>query len=340
MRYIGNKTRLRSFICRVLRQRGIRSGRALDPFCGTASVSRTLKRCGFSVQTSDVMRYGYVFGRAYVETAARPDSLRVIVRELNRLPSVHGFVTEHYTPAGPEGRQHGRMYFTAENAMRVDAIRSWLADHEGELGADVFYACLAALIEAADRVANTTGVYAACVKSWQPNAVRPLELQALPVITGNSCHAYQCDATALIEQTGPFELLYLDPPYNTRQYPGYYHIPELIANGWFAEVPRLRGKTGLLDDDEKRSAWCSRKAAENALGRLLESAKCKHIVLSYNTEGIIPEETIERLLRSYGRTATYRRYNHSYKRYRSDSDHERRRYRGDVVTEHLYCVSR
>jgi adenine-specific DNA-methyltransferase len=261
VRYIGNKTRLRNFIAGALRRRGIRSGRALDPFCGTASIAQTLKRCGFSVIASDIMHYGFVFGRAYVETAERPAIRRALHRQLRQLPPIHGFITEHFTLAGAEGRRHGRMYFTPENANRIDAIRLWLVEHERELSADAYYAILAALIEAADRVANTTGVYAAWVKTYQPNAVRPLELRWEPVIRGNSCHAHQRDAIDLIQQVGSFDLLYLDPPYNTRQYPGYYHIPELIATGWFEQVPQLRGKTGLIEDDDKSSVWCRRGKA-------------------------------------------------------------------------------
>ena len=338
MRYIGNKTRLRDFIRRILRVRGAGLGAALDPFCGTASVSRALKRWKYAVTAGDVMRYGYVFARAYVQTITRPAGLRQLLQQLNAIEPKHDFITEHYSPAGATGR----MYFTPENAQRIDAIRCWLHhQHAAQaIDDDTFYTLLAALIEAADRVANTTGVYAAYVKSWQSNAHRPLELRVDPLVRGNSCHAVQQDALALIEETGPVEVLYLDPPYNSRQYPGYYHIPELIATGWFAAQPLLRGKTGLLEDDDKRSVWCSRKGAEQALATLLERARFKHLLFSYNTEGIIAEETIERLLRHYGQRDSYQRYSRGYKRYRSDSDGEHRRYKGDVVKEYLYCVSR
>jgi adenine-specific DNA-methyltransferase len=355
VRYIGNKSRLRGFIGRVLRARAITSGLALDPFCGTASVARSLKRRGFRVIASDVMSYAYVFGRAYVETVTRPEpeqpvqvgparahTLRELVRALNALPGEHGFISEEFCPAGRRAADHGRMYFTPENAGRIDAIRSCLQGLHAtrQISAATYYVLLAALLEAADRVANTTGVYAAFVKSWQSNALRPLILRLEPTVPGNSCHAYQRDALDLVRGQGRFDLLYLDPPYNSRQYPGYYHIPELIATGWFEHEPVLRGKTGLLPDSDKRSVWCTRGGAEAALQELLDSARCRHIVMSYNTEGIIPDAAIERLLRGYGKRATYRRYEHRYRRYRSDSDREGRRYRGDAVKEYLYCVSR
>jgi hypothetical protein len=62
--------------------------------------------------------------------------------------------------------------------------------------------------------------------------------------------------------------------------------------------------------------------------------------MSYNAEGIIPETTIERVLREQGRRETYRKYRRRYRRYRSDADGVGRRYRGDVVDEYLYCVDR
>ncbi|HEX6558812.1 MAG TPA: DNA adenine methylase, partial [Longimicrobiales bacterium] len=343
MRYIGNKTKLLDFIRRVLRQRGITAGVAVDPFCGTASVARELKRLGFQVRASDIMEYAHVLARAYVETVAEPDlsgaaralgahaaDARSVVRELNRVPAQPGFVTRHFS-APLLGAAHGRrMYFTTENAARIDAIRGLLHEWHGAHTIDDagYFTLLAALIEASDRVANTTGVYAAYVKSWQPNARRPLELKAARIVRGNGCHARRQDALAAVRELDPFELLYLDPPYNARQYAGYYHVPELIALGWFDALPVLRGKTGLLPDRDKRTDWSRQSRCEHALEAVLAGARCRHIVMSYNAEGIIPEPTIERLLKQYGRRETYQKYRRRYRRYRSDADGEKRKYAG------------
>ena len=355
MRYIGNKTKLLEFIRRVLRQRGIRSGVAVDPFCGTASVARELKGLGFSVIASDIMEYACVLAKAYVEATGEPDvraaarklaapgtDLRAVVRELNRLPAVPGFVTANFSAPLLGGSSAARMYFTTENAARIDTIRGLLQEWRGDgtIADGAYFVLLAALIEGADRVANTTGVYAAYVKSWQPNARRPLELRARRLLQGNGCVAHRADAVALVAGLEPFDLLYLDPPYNARQYAGYYHIPELIAQGWFDEEPSLRGKTGLLPDRDKRSDWSRRSKCERALEALLANARCKHVVMSYNAEGIIPEPVIERLMKEYGRSATYQKDRRRYRRYRSDADGENRKYAGDIVDEYLYCVDR
>ncbi|MBR9989918.1 MAG: DNA adenine methylase [Gemmatimonadetes bacterium] len=353
MRYIGNKTRLLDFIRRVLRSRGIRPGRAVDPFSGTASVARALKRWQFHTAASDIMEYGYVFARAYVEVTAPPAftgiAQQIRGRErrhalawLNRLPGRPGFIHEHYSPAGTAGAVHGRMYFTPANAARIDAVRDEIEGwyRSSAIDDDAYHTLLAALIEAADRVANTTGVYAAFVKSWQPNALRALELRTDRIVRGNGCTAARANALDAVRDAGEFDLLYLDPPYNSRQYAGYYHIPELLARGWYDGDIEMRGKTGLIEDRDRRSDWSSSRRCESAFEALVATARCRHIMMSYNAEGIIREETIERVLREHGLRATYRRYRRQYRRYRSDSDGASRRYRANDVYEYLYCVSR
>lgn len=379
MRYIGNKTKLLEFIGGVLRRRGVEGGTAVDPFCGTASVARALKRRGFRVVASDVLEIGHVFGRAYVQASALPDlsalaraigavgarrgdgarrapaadgagsgdeadgatrgAADAVVAWLNHLAPRPDFIAEHFSPAG----SHGRMYFTAENAGRIDAIRATLGEwlRAGVVGEDGFYLLVTALVEAADRVANTTGVYASYVKSWQPNAQRPLHLRLPRVVPGTGSRALRADARTLVPALEPFDLLYIDPPYNNRQYPAYYHIPEIIAMGWSPEPPVLRGKVGLmLHDTEKRSPFTSRRQGPGVLEELIARAPCRHVALSYNAEGVIPEETIARILKAYGRRGSYYCYKRRYRRFRSDADRAGRRYSGDVVEERLYCIER
>ena len=362
MRYIGNKTRLLGFIRSTLKRRGI-SGTAVDPFSGTASVGQELKAQGFGVTASDIMTYGYVFARAYVETTALPDapglahevlaihgaargdgapSTRDVIDHLNGLEPLPDFIHRSFAPSGEAAREHGRMYFTDDNAGRIDHIRNRIEEwrRAGRIDDDLFHVLLAALLEAADAVANTTGVYASFVKSWQPNARRRLKLKVPDIVEGNGCRAARKDALDLVAGMEPYDLLYLDPPYNARQYPGYYHIPEIIAEGWFDQEPELRGKTGLAPDEDKRSDWSRASKCEEAFEALVATEGWRHLVMSYNDEGIIPESTIEGVLREYGRPDTYQRYKRGYKRYRSDSDGDDRKYKGDRTYEYLYCVSR
>jgi adenine-specific DNA-methyltransferase len=355
VRYIGNKRKLIPFIRQGLDELGISGVTACDPFAGTASVARFLKAHGYAVTTGDIMSFSFALQWAYVVVDRPPEfhglsdaadlaagALAAVIDHLNRLEPRPDFIFEHFCPEGHAGSAHERRYFTPRNAAQIDAVRRaiWAWRDQGRLNDDEHFVLLAALLEAADRVANTTGVYAAYVKSWQPNAEKPLRLRPPRLVTGTGrrCRAFQLDALELMRELEPFDLLYLDPPYNTRQYAGYYHIPEIIAEGWFGEPPKLRGKTGLPEDGNKRSDWSRRGRCEPAFEELVDAAPCRHILMSYNSEGIISDEFIEAVLRERGLPDTYRRLEQTYKRYRSDRDRETRRYKGDRVTELLHYV--
>jgi adenine-specific DNA-methyltransferase len=382
VRYIGNKTRLLSFIGDTLTTLGIHRGTAVDAFAGTVSVGAFLKASGFDVTACDLMTYSYVFQRAYLEVDEYPrfqglmddPAFRVALADprfavaLNTLGGAQGdlladnaageltsvllylsrfvepetgFIASSFS-AVDEASDGRRMYFTLDNGMRIDAIRRTIHQWQAQelITAGEYHVLLAALIDAADAVANTTGVYAAYVKTWQPNARRGLQLQLphLVIGTGRQGRAIQGDIGEEIRQVGPMTLLYLDPPYNTRQYSAYYHIPELLATGWFESEPALRGKTGLLRDAHLKSEWSNRSTCVGALERLIGKAGTDHILMSYNSEGIIPEPEIERILRAAGKSGTYRRFARSYARYRSDSDSDSRRYKANGVSEYLYYV--
>lgn len=234
------------------------------------------------------------------------------------------------------------MFFTIENGRRIDSVRTkleqWrIADMVSD---DEYYLLLACLIEAADSVANTTGVYAAFVKSWQSNALKPLRLAdpELVVDTGLRCTASQQDANDFGRTLGFIDVLYLDPPYNTRQYSSYYHVPELLARGWFEQEPTLRGKTGLIPDDDKKSRWSIPEDCVDAFRDLIRNARARHVLLSYNSEGIIPPEAVEDVFAEFGRPGTFCKHSVDYARYRSDRDHEQRVYKANAVTEFLYTV--
>ncbi len=343
MRYLGNKTKLVPFILDALRGFGVEPGVACDPFAGTASVSSALKAAGWRVHSGDVMAASYALQVGRVELDAVPATYASRVAELVALPGAAGFLSDNYTLDGAPGRRHGRMYFSETNGRRIDAIRARIASWEANGDVDPLEGRLliATLIEAADRVANTTGVYASFVKTLQPNARRDLDLRPIeptpPANGATGCTAFEGQAADRLGQIGTTDLVYLDPPYNSRQYPGYYHIPELIARGW-TPAPEIRGKTGLIPDEALRSDWCRTGKAGDALGAVLAAADTSHILLSYNDEGILSHEDIECRMRERGVEDSYRLHTRPYRRYRSDSDGPGRRYARDQVAEHLHYV--
>ena len=360
MRYIGNKTRLLPFIMKGVARLRLSASAVHDAFAGTAAVGREMKASGWRVVSSDLMTYSYVFQRAYVVASRVPAFRKLFAsdaalrRRLNdqasprdpaaRLAALgehlskdldpeRGFISENFSESA------GRMYFTDENAARIDAARRTLEEWRGERLVDEtgYYLLLAALIEACDRVANTAGVYAAYIKKWQPNARRALSIEPqLPIPGPAGSSAHRKDALAVARSARGVDLLYLDPPYNARQYAGYYHVPEILARGWFGSDLVLRGKTGLLEDRSLQSDWCSPGKVEGALAELLAATSATHVLVSYNSEGLLPPQKLRAVLQGAASDGKVRMFSQRYKRYRADSDHAGRRYSGDSVEERLF----
>ena len=340
MRYIGNKTRLLPFILRTLRRSGIGVGSAHDAFAGTASVSRALKENGWRVHSSDLLMSSYVLQRAYVVAESAAKNLGEQASELASLPPREGFITRHFSPATSDARA-GRMYFTPENAGRIDAAREMLEGwrETGKVSADDYYLLLAAIIEGADRVANTAGVYASYMKRWQPNAKRAFDIiPEKPVKGAQAAEAHLMDATDAAKEIGEVDLIYIDPPYNSRQYVAYYHIPEILARGWTDSAPAIRGKVGLLAGSEGRSQWSHGRRVKKLFSALLAATGARHALVSFNSEGHLAPQALQSLLAAASVDGKVSHLTQSYRRYRADSEREGRHYHRDIALEHLYMV--
>ena len=340
MRYIGNKTRLLPFILRSLKRSGIGVGSVHDAFAGTASVSRALKEKGWRVYSSDLLVSSYVFQRAYVVAETADPLLGDMAAALASLAPREGFISEHFSPSRRSGAS-GRMYFTPENAGRIDAAREELEiwRKAGRISGDSYYLLLAAIIEGADRVANTAGVYASYMKRWQANAQRRFEMIVEhPVRGAHPAEARLMDATEAAASIGEVDLLYIDPPYNSRQYVAYYHIPEILARGWSDSAPAIRGKVGLLAGDEGRSQWSHGRRVQKLFSALLSTTGARHALISFNSEGHLAPDTLQALLTRAAIDGQVAHFTQRYRRYRADSEREGRHYHGDVAQEHLYLV--
>jgi len=340
MRYIGNKTRLLPFILRTLKKGKMPVGSVHDAFAGTASVSRALKSEGWRVHSSDLLMSSYVFQRAYVVADCADPLVGEMARDLAGLAPRESFISRHFSPAGGS-ESAGRMYFTPANAGRIDAAREELEAWRkaGDVGEDSYYLLLAAIIEGADRVANTAGVYASYMKRWQANARRTFEVvPELPVKGAQPARAHLMDAIETAKSIGDVDLLYIDPPYNSRQYVAYYHIPEILARGWADSAPAIRGKVGLLAGEEGRSQWSHGRRVQKLFSALLSTTTATQALVSFNSEGHLAPEALLALLTKASVDGKVSHYTQRYRRYRADSDREGRHYHRDIALEHLYMV--
>lgn len=278
MNYIGSKYSLIDFIQSTIQDvTGYSNGNNYtfaDLFAGTGIVGSTYKSLGYNVISNDIQYYSYVLNKHFIENTDNIDDS--LLEHLNSLEGIDGFVYNNYC----EGSGSGRNYFTNENGRKCDAIRTELEKLyvNKEITDSVYYYFLASLINSIDKYANTASVYGAFLKHIKKTAQKQFQLELLPVINGKSGTVYNQDINSLIGNISG-DILYLDPPYNARQYCANYHVLETIAR---YDNPVLKGKTGLRDNSNQKSLFCSKKTVTKVFDDLIANADFKYIFLSYN----------------------------------------------------------
>ncbi len=329
MNYIGSKYSLLDFLHETIREvTGYAEGEEFvfaDLFAGTGVVGASYRKQGCKVIANDIQYYSYVLNKHLIENTTSDERL---VDRLNCIDGVDGFVFQNYC----EGSGSGRKYFTDENGRRCDAIRMMLEElfAKREIDEQTYYQYLASLINSIDKYANTASVYGAFLKSFKKSAQKDLRLELMPVVDGKKGEVYNEDVNAIIKRiTG--DVLYLDPPYNARQYCTNYHVLETIA---LYDNPVLRGKTGLRDYATQKSKFCSKRTVKEVFSALLCDARFKYIFLSYNNEGLMSVEEIAEIMSKYGE---YKCFTKEYRRFKADVE-EKRNIKVMSTREYLHCL--
>ncbi|MBT0607177.1 DNA adenine methylase [Aequorivita echinoideorum] len=328
--YIGSKHKLSSFIFEAISETvgDISNKTFCDLFAGTGVVGRTFKPFVKQVIANDVEFYSFVLNRNYIGNTKDFEFESLLV-ELNSLKGKKGFVFENYSEGGKEGRN----YFTSENGMKIDAIRLHIETlkNNAEIDDDQYYFLLASLLESADKVANTASVYGAYLKHIKTSASKKLVLKpALFQQTKGNHHVFQQDANTLIKNIIG-DILYLDPPYNARQYGANYHLLNTIAK-YDTFVPK--GKTGLRD--YYKSDWCRSGEALQRFEDLIESAQFPYIFLSYNNEGLMSRSDVENVMKRFGK---YSLKTKEYQRFKADKT-ESRNHKASKTIEYLHILEK
>lgn len=330
MNYIGSKYSLLDFLEKTIREvTGYNDGDHYvfgDLFAGTGVVGATYKKKGCHVISNDIQYYSYVLNKHWIENCPPIDI--DILPYLNSLRGVQGFIFKNYC----EGSGSGRNYFSNENGMRCDAIRGEIERlyYHGEISEATYFLLLASLINSIDKYANTASVYGAFLKHIKKSAQKEFCLELLPIISGERGEVYNDDINALVRRISG-DVLYLDPPYNARQYCANYHVLETIAR---YDNPVLTGKTGLRDTRGQKSAFCSKRTVATCFEDLIASANFKYIFLSYNNEGLMSLDTIKKIMERYG---TYYCFTQEYRRFKADKD-VNRNIAAESTTEYLHCL--
>lgn len=226
---------------------------------------------------------------------------------------------------------HKRQYFSDYNGAKIDAIRLKIKQwhKEEKISSQAYFHLIASLLESADKVANTASVYGAFLKHLKKSAQKPLALT--PAIFECNAHSHQVfneDSNTLIHGIKG-DILYLDPPYNAREYGANYHLLNTIAL-YDDFIPK--GKTGLREYE--KSNWCKKAKVANELETLIKNANFEWIFLSYNDEGLLSLEQIAEIFKKYGK---YSFVTQKHQRFKADS---KRIQKQDSTLEYLHILQK
>lgn len=317
-----------------------------DLFAGTGVVGAKFKELGYNIISNDIQYYSYILAKSTllnisdlnfnklvenkIITSLNP--LEEVFVYLNNLEGIEGFIYNNYCPSGTEGQNFTRQYFSDENGKKCDAIRikieNWFIG--SLITENEYFFLLASLINSIDKYANTASVYGAFLKKLKKSALRKFYIEPYNKYNSNVNNNYEVfnkDINELINEIHG-DILYLDPPYNKRQYCDNYHVLETIAR---YDNPILKGITGLRQDPLK-SKYCSIRFVKETFRELIANADFKYIFLSYNDEGLLSIEDIKEIFSEFG---TYSIFQKNYKRYKADNNRNNKKFE---TIEYIHCL--
>ncbi|NBR95045.1 MAG: modification methylase [Proteobacteria bacterium] len=352
MNYIGSKKSLLQFLEESIYQVvGTKNFTFLDLFAGTGAVGQHFKSKGHRVIANDLQYYSFVLNKNYLENyevlkflslenelmglknSNYQDRANFVCQFLDNLSFTEGFIFANYCLGGKQNQEFQRQYFSDENGKKIDTIRKQIQEWQenSKITSGEYYFLLATLLENADKVANTASVYGAFLKQLKKSAQQKFLMKpASFVLSGNNHIVYNENIETLIDQVEG-DVLYLDPPYNQRQYASNYHLLETIAK---YDNPTIAGKTGLRDYLNQKSKFSQKTAVLESFANIIQKAKAKYIFLSYNNEGLMTLNEIENIMSQRGK---YGVFTTKYNRFKADKTNNRN-HKNDSVIEYLHYI--
>lgn len=316
MRYLGNKESILTEISDLLESQGLlKDGFTFfDAFCGSGSVADYFKSY-YDIIINDNLTWSvkYAKGRVCAPTCTFDklgfDPFEYLNANEN---TVQGFMYRNYAPT-----ESARMYFTPENAGRIDYFRNQIEDWKNEklLSEEEYCYLIACLIESVSDVSNTAGVYGAFLKKWDSRATKRIVFSKVDFRPDRykSIRTYNAKIEDIIEEV-ECDILYLDPPYTQNQYGTQYHLLETLV---LDDNPSISKVTGSRSTAPMRSDWSKEYKANILFDRILAKTKAKYIVLSYNNDGFMSKEYIEAAMKRYGKPETFVCKKIAYKKYQN-----------------------
>lgn len=303
-RYIGSKARMLNFIDDVIKKEKIEFSSFFDLFGGTGIVGDYFNNQKTKVYVNDLLKSNYLsylawFGNNKIDKKKLED----IINKYNSLKNLK----DNYFSIN-----FGDTYFSKNNCKRIGYIREDIENKylNNEINTRERAILITSLLYAMDKIANTVGHYDAYRKNGDLDKKLELCMLDLKSNTNNKNNKiFNEDSNELVRNIKA-DIVYIDPPYNSRQYSDAYHLLENVAT-W--EKQEVFGVAKKMKRNGIKSKYCS-VSAPLAFKDLIENVNAKYIIVSYNNMGTkgagrsqakISDEDIMNALSSKGKVKVY-----------------------------------
>ena len=327
LRYMGSKHRLAPALAEVFSEIG--GGTALDAFSGSGVVSYLLKTLGYAVTSNDFLHFPATIVDATVvnqRERLEPEEIAVIC---GPPADDRDFVR----------RTFDGLYFTAEDREFLDSAWS----HIDRLAGAKRSLAISALLLAAARK-QPRGVFTVTGSRYDDGR-RDLSLPLREhfveraadyhrVVFDSGRPSVALTGDIFDAPVGPFDVVYLDPPYapprDDNCYIKRYHFLEGLSVYWRGQTIMPETRTRKLV--KKHTPFSYKRTIADALSRVFERFRDSTLVLSYSSNAVPDAATIEALLRRVKPHVEVRLLDHRY----SFGTHAAARRR--TVSEYLFVA--
>ncbi|MDR2757212.1 MAG: DNA adenine methylase [Planctomycetaceae bacterium] len=299
-RYIGNKAKLTKWIMDLIDKETEKVNTFVDIFAGTASVSNQAIPKYKQVIINDILFSNNVIYKGFFE-AGEWD-----VEKLNDIITYYNALDPDMLQENYFSKNFGGKFYEHNVAKLIGHIRQDIENIKSKLTVKEYNILLSTLIYNIDKLANTVGHFDAYIK--KQIRVQQLHLRLINARDFNNVKIYRENANELAKRLKS-DLVYIDPPYNSRQYNRFYHLYETLVK-W--DKPLLFG-VALKPAPENNSLYCTTKARD-AFEHLVVNLNTRFLVVSYNntynskshsSENKIRLEEIESILNKCGKTKIF-----------------------------------
>src|SRR3989344_819743 len=304
-RYIGNKYKLIEWIFSIL-DKECKGKSFTDIFAGTGVVAAVASKHFDEVILNDFLYSNHAIYQAFFDTGVwDQDKIINIIKNYNNINGED--LDENYFSINFGGK-----FFSKNSARIIGFVRENIEENRKNLTEREYHMLISSLLYSVDKIANTVGHYDAYFKkelvedNFFMRPIDPIEVKSASI--------FREDANSLAKKIKT-DIVYIDPPYNSRQYSRFYHVLETLTK-W--DKPKLHG-VALKPEPENMSDYC-RVSAKDRFAELVNDINAKYLVVSYNntydsksnsSQNKITLEEIKNILTKRGKTKIFEKdYRH------------------------------